>query len=330
MRSYFTLILAAAVVLIVAVFMLTFTVRFTEVGVVTTFGKADTDSIVETPGLKIRWPYPIQNVTLYDTRSRFIRGQNEQQQTADNRQVIVESFLLWKVSDPLKFYQRFSGQSTEAREHYRAADALLKSLLRATMSEIGRYRIDQLFTPEAGASKIPELELAILNRLTASTGGDAGGASLDDYGVEVALVGITRIAFPEEATKDVFERMKATRERIAAEAVSEGDAQALKIQEDAETSAALIRAFAQQRAAEIRSQGDREAAQYLKVLAEDEALAVFIENIKFMKNLRAKNTTLVLPTSTPGMKLFDPATFRALGNGEIPSLQSSAQERKDR
>ena len=330
MRSYFTLILASAVVLIVAVFMLTFTVRFTEVGVVTTFGKADADSIVTTSGLKIRWPYPIQNVTLYDTRSRFIRAQNEQQQTADRRQVIVQSFLLWRVSDPLKFYQRFSGESAEAREHYRVADNLLRSLLRASMSEIGAYRIDELFTPEPGASKLPELEQAILDRLTATSGRDVGGASLDDYGVEVALVGITRITFPEEATKDVFERMKATRQRIASEAVSEGAAQAFKIQTDADSDAGIIREFARTRADEIRSEGDLESAQYLKALAVDQELAVFIENIRFMKNLFAKRTTLVLPTSTPGMKIFDPEAMQSLGSGEIPSMHTDAKAQEDR
>ncbi|MCB9837921.1 MAG: hypothetical protein H6813_01150 [Phycisphaeraceae bacterium] len=312
MRSSFTLILAAAVVLVVALFMLTFTVRFTEVGVVTTFGKADEGSIVTSPGLKLRWPYPIQNVTLYDTRSRFVQLSSEQQQTSDSRQIVVESFLLWKVSDPLKFYQRFSGQSTEAREHYEAADQLLRSLLRASMSEIGGYRLDQLFSAQVNSSKLPELETRILQRLSSSGSAGAGGTNLNDYGVEVSLVGITRVEFPEETTKEVFERMKSTRQRIAADAESEGSAQAYAIQNDAETSAALIRAFAEQRAAQIRSQGDAEAARYLAQLSEDPALAVFIEKIKMMKNLIAKRTTLVLPTSMPGMDLFDPASVTTL------------------
>ena len=324
MRSSFTLILAAAVALVVALFMLTFTVRFTEVGVVTTFGKADEGSIVTTAGLKMRWPYPIQNVTLYDTRSRFVKLSSEQQQTSDSRQIVVESFLLWKVSDPLKFYQRFSGESTEAREHYDSADQLLRSLLRASMSEIGRYRLDQLFSPEINSSKLPELEDAILHRLSTSGGANSGGTNLSDYGIDVSLVGLTRVEFPEETNKDVFERMKSTRQRIASEAESEGTAQALKIQKDAETSAALIMAFAAQRAAQIRSQGDAEAAQYLKQLAEDPALAVFIENIKFMKNLYSKRTTLVLPTTMEGMRLFDPASFRSLSEDELP-LQRSAE-----
>ena len=314
MRSSFTMILAAAVVLVVALFMLTFTVRFTEVGVVTTFGKADANSIVETPGLKMRWPYPIQNVTLYDTRSRFVKLNSEQQQTADSRQIVVESFLLWKVSDPLKFYQRFSGDSSEAREHYASADQLLRSLLRASMSEVGRYRLDELFSPEVGSSRLPDLEDSILSRLSTSGGANSGGTNLSDYGVEVSLVGLTKVEFPEETNQDVFARMRSTRERIASEAVSEGQAQALKIQKDAETSAALIMAFAEQRAAQIRSQGDAESAQYLAQLAEDPRLAVFIEQVKFMKSLIAKRTTLVLPTSMPGMDIFDPSKMRTLGD----------------
>jgi len=86
----------------------TYTVRFTEAGVLTTFGKAAEQDLtkVREPGLKFKWPDPIQSVTKYDTRSRFLQTKAEQQQTADSRQITVEAFCTWKVKDPLKFFQR--------------------------------------------------------------------------------------------------------------------------------------------------------------------------------------------------------------------------------
>ena len=165
----------------------------------------------------------------------------------------------------------------------------------------------------ANASKIPELEQSIQRRLAASGNSvDNGSFSLSDFGIVVEMVGISRVQFPEETTKDVFERMKSSRARIASKAISEGNAQASKIQKDAETSASLIRSFADQRAAQIRSQGDRESARYLADLAEDPDLAVLIEKFAFMKNLISRRTTLVLPTSMPGMEFFDPSAIQSL------------------
>ena len=81
------------------------TVRFTERAVVTTFGKAGESSVKTEPGLGFKWPYPIQSVTKYDTRQRYSETRSEALATADNRQIIVQSFIVWEVKDPLKFFQ---------------------------------------------------------------------------------------------------------------------------------------------------------------------------------------------------------------------------------
>src|SRR3954466_12064032 len=98
-------------------FTITYTVRFTEAAVLTTFGKADETDVRKDPGLYVKWPYPIQSVTTYDKRTRVLSTKFEQLSTADSRQVVVECFCTWKVSDPLLFFRRFSNAGQRADEH---------------------------------------------------------------------------------------------------------------------------------------------------------------------------------------------------------------------
>src|ERR1043165_1762196 len=101
-------------------FTVTYTVRFTEAAVVTTFGKADQSDVHAKPGLGVKWPYPIQSVTTYDTRVRVVTSKFEQMATADARQVVVETFCTWRVKDPLVFFQKFSNAGDRAEDHFRA------------------------------------------------------------------------------------------------------------------------------------------------------------------------------------------------------------------
>ncbi|MFG0275745.1 MAG: SPFH domain-containing protein [Phycisphaerales bacterium] len=322
MRSILTLIISALIVLGFLTFMMTYTVRFNEAAVVTTFDRASENSVQTDEGLKFRWPYPIQRVTVYDTRARLLQTRSETQQTADNRQIIVESFLTWRVSDPLKFFQRFGGAGSEERDHYRRADETLTSLMRSAMAEVSAYRLDQLFTA-TGQSRLAELEQRIMDRIGQA---DQAGFSVADYGVEPLAVGVSSVVLPEETTRQVFERMKATRERLAAEATSRGDALASTIRTEAESAAARISAFAELRAEQIRTLGDREAQEFYATLNEAPELAVFLEKIDFLRNFYAKRTTLVLPTTQPGMNLFDPSAMESAG-GRIPPFGGEQTQR---
>ncbi|RMH30161.1 MAG: hypothetical protein D6693_01120 [Planctomycetota bacterium] len=301
MRFSLLLVFAAVIVLGFIGFMLTYTVRFTEVGVVTTFGSANEESVVREAGLKWRAPYPVQKVTKYDTRVRVLNTRSETLQTADNRQVIAQAFVAWRVSDPLRFFQRFGGAGADARDHYREAQRAVEDLVRGALGAVSGYTFSDLFA--ADGSRLAELEAELLDRLR----GDADGTRrLADLGIEAEFVGISQLVLPAETTEAVFARMKAQRERLAAEATSRGEALAQTIINDAESAAARIRAFAEQRAEQIRVQGEIEAAQYIATLNQAKNLAVFLDQLEFMKKLLGRNTTLVLSTAMPGLGIFRP------------------------
>ena len=312
-------IFAAAIVL----FLFSFTVRFTEVAVLTRFGKATkVYQGTEHPGLKFKWPYPIDSVTKYDTRYRLVQLRKEAQQTADNRQVIVEAFCTWRVTDPETFFERFSSEGDRAEVQYDAADDSIRARLRTAVGEISRYRIDELFSVDDGSgdhSRLGQLEDEIAAAL--KTPNENGQTIQDLTGVDITLVGISSIVLPQETSRAVFDRMKQDRRTLVQEITSQAEAEAQAIVSAAETDRDKIEAFALERAQEWRALGDQEAQQYLQQMGEHEQLAVFLEQIEVIRNLLAGKATLVFSTDSMGMGLLDPEVMTKTPRGEIPGTE---------
>ncbi len=305
MRNVSLIIIAALIVVGFLFFMTTYTVRFTDVAIVTTFGRAGENASVEDPGLKFKWPAPIQSTTIYDNRVRLLRTRDETQQTADQRQIVVGAFLTWRISDPLRFYTNFRGDAgPDPQQHYEAAEDKLEPIFRSAMSEVSRFRMSELFATGED-SRIGELERAILERL-GSADVEGGRGKLDAFGIEVPLVGISSIEFPQEVTTQVFERMKSEREKLAADAEAEGEARAQAIRSSATDDAQRIMAFVGALAGEILARGETEAAQWLEVMDEEPQLAAFLERIDLMRRGFGKRVTLIFDTRMVGFELFDP------------------------
>jgi len=312
----------ALFVIAIASFMTTYTVSFNEAAVLTTFGQADEDAEAIQEGLHFKLPYPFQTVTKYDTRVRFVQARGEAIQTADSRQIIVESFCLWRVSDPLQFFRRFNSSGERSADHYREADRTLRDWLRSSLSLTSRrYGLGELFPGEGGISKLDDLEVAILQSLRERASGDGSAGGLDAYGIEIVQIGINRVALPQETTQTVIERMRTNRARLVKAIESRGLAEASAIESQADSNARRIMSFAQLRGEEIKSQGDLEAAQYLGEMAVKPELAVFLKNLDLWREMTAKRTTLLFSTSFPGFELLAPDALSTLNPGEVPNGQ---------
>lgn len=316
-------------VLLVAALLLfssTSIVRFTEVGVKTTFGKAGEGALLNTPGLKWKLPYPIQTITKYDRRIRLIEAQSETQQTSDNFQIIVQAYMSYRVSDPLEFFRAFSNAGTRSADHFRSAeDDVMRDLLRSALGETSKFAMDDLFAVGESVSQLAELEERVTKQLT--EGGESGKA-LADYGIEIVSVGIDRIILPEETTDSVIKRMGAVRDRLAEAYESEGRSRAQAIEAEASSNADKILAFAHRRADEILARGEAEAAPYLAEQNINPDLAIFIQNVNLMKDAMAKKFTLIFSTSDFGMQLFDPDILKKT-RGRLPvpgSVESGSEE----
>lgn len=315
MQRILWIVLSVIFVLVLVSFTVTYQVRFTEKAVLTTFGKADADAIKGDAGLHFKLPYPIQSVTTYDTRLRFTPAKGQSVTTKDGRLIIVESYCTWRVSDPLKFFQRFSNAGASSEEHFRKASEVIASSLNGSMTEVGNFSMEELFARESGTSKLPQLEL---NMKKAMAGGGSG-VSLSEYGVEAKDVGINKIILPEATSKAVNERMAANRDRVAQAIESQAEAEEVGIKGKADSVSKTILAFAERRAQEIRNKGDLEAAQFIRQMNVNPDLAVFLKNIDLLRDSLAKKATLVIPFSAPGMGVFNPAAMDNIRPGQIPS-----------
>lgn len=294
-----------------------FTVRFTESAVVTRFGQAGENAVKSEPGLYFKLPYPFESVTKYDTRMRTLTLKPEQQQTSDSKQVVVEVFCTWRVSDPLKFFRRFSNAGDRSDEHYRQAEASIDSAIRSSMGIVSKFSMDEMFTT-AGGSKLEEIERRMLDNVRAAS--DKGGLMLGDFGISVETVGLTRIVLPEEVTKAVFERMRSSRDRLTKEIEARGAAEAQAISSRAENDARRIQDFAERLAEEIRTQGDRESSEYIAQMNARPELAKFQLAMDFLQQAYAKHATIVLSGTTPGVGLIFPDALAGLEEGKVPQV----------
>lgn len=312
------ILVAAVIVLAIVAFMTTFTVRFTEKAVVTTFGKADDQSIRSEPGLGFKWPYPIQSVIKYDTRARYVESRSETQGTADQRQVIVTAYTTWRVDNPLKFFELYGGTGSRATDHFRTADENVKQVLRASLSEISSFNLTDLVASELGQSKLAEVEARMLASIKSKLGAKDGSA------ITPMAVGIAAVRLPDTTSQAVIQRMQQTRNQLSARAIEEGRAKADEIRSTADSDAKKIMSFADRRAKTIRSQGDEEAAKYYERQNADPDLAVFLKNLEFMKQAMSKRTTLVFSLSEPGLGLLRPGALSGLKAGQAPKIDLGA------
>ena len=295
MKSRIGLIIGLLVVAILAAYMVTYQVRYDQVAVVTTLESVeppqvdpetgeilDPGSIVREPGLGLKAPWPIQKVFAYSTKLQIIESTLTQIQTEDGSTVNVQLSVFWRVEDPLAYYQSVGTSLEDAEEK-------LAPLLGDLEGIITTYRFDQLVNNDPEKLAIDEMQQEALRSLREQL------ADLDQsYGIAIESVALRRLLLPELTTEAVFERMRSTRQRMAENARAEGEAEAGKIREEAESIRQRIMAFANRRAQAIRSEGEQEAAEQFDAFAADEDFAIFLRNLEALEQTLPNNTTLIL------------------------------------
>lgn len=304
MKRFFTILIGGLLSVVLLSRMFLFQVRYDQVAIRTFFDRADADSVESTPGLKWRLPWPIQQVTHYSKRLQLLEDRLEELQTADGKSVIVRTYLTWRIADPLAFYVTLKDPAEARRQ--------LASQLREVRGTISEYRLDQLVNGDRGQLALDEIESRARESLEQSLA--AAG-----FGLEVESVGIYRIMLPESTTAKVFETMIATRERLAENALQEGQAQASAIRSEAKSGRDRILAFAERRAQAIRSQGDREASREYEGFARNEDFAIFLRRLEALEQMLEHNTTFVLSAESLGiLDWLDGEAAPASGQGGKP------------
>ena len=279
MKKLVAIVVGLIILAVLILFSMTYSVSYHEVGIRSRFGKIDQSSIINEPGLHFRLPFFADSVQTFDTRTQLLKSPMDNLQTKDGQQIVVEAFMLWKIQTdgdgPLKFYESYAS--------VREAFPTLESKFRDAVSVLSQYRFNELLGPD---SKLDEAEAEILSRMQ----------SVKSEGVDPIFTGVSRVLLKEKTSQAVIRRMKARRDTLAENERARGVAEAQRVTSEAKTTADKVLAFASQRAQEIRTRGEEQAAKYLQQMSQDEDLAIFLIWLDALEQALAENTTVILET----------------------------------
>lgn len=264
-----------------------FQVREIESALVTRLGRP-TRQIIE-PGIYFKWPPPIERVQKFDSRMKLFEPELGETTTKGAVPIIVNTYVVWKIAEPLQFFN--------AVGTIKDAETKLRNQLNDTQNKVlGTYYFSELVNSDPSKIKFEQIQADMLADLKRTVRAD--------YGIEIKTLGIKQLKVSEDVSKDVFERMRAERNRKTLATIAQGNAEATKIKTDADSKRTELLAAAEARAKAIRGQGDAEAAQYYKMLEADPELAMFLRDVDALKKILQERSTIVFSADTEPFKLL--------------------------
>ncbi len=311
MRNLPTILAAAALLIVLLLYMCTFQVRTTEVALVKTFGKA-AENVTEEPGLGFKWPWPIQTVVKYDKRLRVLLDRTEETRTQDSKNVILTTFAMWTIDDPYRFHVSCQGDEKQGERN-------LRMKIRSHKNAVaGKYDFSQFVSTDPNERKLRQIEADMEELVSAE--------ALAEFGVEIERFGIKQLSLPEEVTKAVFAAMKEAEETKAENYKAEGEAKAAELTAEASAAQQRILAVAQRKVDEIRNTTQREVSEIYRAFAENQELRIFLDKLKAMEEVLRKRSTLILEPDDPPIDLFrEGARTAAPGPADPARLADNVQ-----
>lgn len=301
-RSNIIIIVVALVVFIVAA-QSTFIVDETEQVVVTQFGKPVGNAITEA-GVHFKIPF-IQKANFFDKRYLEWDGAPNQVPTKDKKFIFVDTYARWQITDPLQFFKRLTNE--------RGAQSRLDDILDGeTRDYIANHQLEEAVrtsnrTPmSSGAiSDIIEDSLHHINvgrKKIQEMIQKAANAEASDLGIAILDFRFKRINYVEEVRKQVYERMKSERYRIADKFRSEGQGEASRINGEKERELKTIQSEAYRQAEEIKGKADANAASiyadaYNKSVSSRE-LYKFLKSMETFQKTFDDKTSIILSTKS--------------------------------
>jgi len=225
------------------------------------------------PGLNFKTPF-IQSATVFDKRLLEYDSAPNTILTKDKKNLILDNYAQWRISDPLKFMQTMR---TQALAQSRLDDIIYSSL----RVQLGTHLMHEI---------VSTMRDSLMHKVTQNANFTAA-----DYGIEIVDVRIKRSDLPRENEQAVFDRMKAERERMAKQFRSEGDEEAVKIRAETDKDREIILADAYKLAQEVRGNGEAQAIKiYAGAYSRDPDFYEFTRTLEAYKTVFDEKTKLVL------------------------------------
>ncbi|HXX10738.1 MAG TPA: protease modulator HflC [Burkholderiales bacterium] len=288
-RSVSVVLIALVVILVIASLAL-FTVDQRQNAIV--FRLGEPVHVITKPGLYLKLPL-LDNVRFFDVRILTLDADEpERFITSEKKNVLVDSFVKWRIVDVVQYYISVGGD--EMRTRIRLAQTVNDNL----RAEFGKRTIHEVVSGERDH---------IMELMREKVDVDAR-----KIGVQVLDVRIKRVDLPQEVSEAVYRRMEAERKRVANELRSLGFAESEKIRADADRQREVIVAEANRDAQRVKGQGDaRAAAIYAQAFQQSPEFYSFYRSLEaYRQGLKSKSDVMVLDPSSDFFKYLKSPTGR--------------------
>jgi membrane protease subunit HflC len=261
-----------------------FVINQWETGVVLRLGEIVKSDIE--PGLHFKTPF-INNVRTFDARVQTLDTPPERFLTSEKKNLDVDSFVKWRISNVEKFYTTMNGDNRLAGLRL---GQIVKDGLRA---EFGNRTVKEVISGE---------RVLIAQKIKETT-----ASAADSFGIEIVDVRIKRIDLAKDVSDSVYRRMEAERNRVAKDLRSKGSEAAEKIKADADRQRVVILAEAYSEAEILRGQGDAKAAEiYAQAYNKDSEFYSFYHSINaYQKSFKDKSDILLVDPNSDFFKYFN-------------------------
>jgi modulator of FtsH protease HflC len=265
-------IIAAILVLVIAVTSL-FTITEAQVAIRTEFGAIV--GLDYAPGLHWKWPW--DQVVKFDRRILSLSYTGETFLTNDNRGLIVDFYVKWKVKDASRYFQATGGREDLAGE--RIAEIVKDGI----KSVVAQRTLEQIVSAERAA-------------VTGDMIGQAG-RNVSNLGIDLVDVRVQRIDLPDDVSTRVYESMKQNFVKIADKLRAEGQSASVRIRASAERTRTEILADAERDALRVRGEGDAQATQiYSKAYSKNPEFYAFYRSLQAYERSLGKDGDLLVVT----------------------------------
>ena len=240
------------------------------------------------PGLHMKWPF-VNTVHKFDSRIMNIDAIPERVLTSEKKNVIVSSFVKWRIDNPTEFFKATGGDN-------RRAERLLSQFINKGIKDaIGRRTMQDVIWGQ---------RLEIMQEVAVATNKQAA-----PLGVEIVDVRVKKVELPEDVSDSVYSRMRQERAKVAKDFRSKGQEKAKGIVADAERQRAVLLAEAYNTSQQIRGEADEEAAQiYAEAYGKDpEFYAMYRSLNAYKSTFSGKNDVLLIKPDSQFFKYFNSA-----------------------
>ena len=244
--------------------------------------------VIEQPGLQIKYPAPFENVRFFDRRILTIdTPEAERFITSEKKNLLVDSFVKWRIVDPRKFFVSFKGDERLAQDR---------------LTQLVRSALNDEFTKRTVREIISDQREEVMQGIRKKVAMDAS-----EIGVEIVDVRLKRIDLLAEISDSVYRRMEAERKRVANELRSTGAAESDKIRANAERQRDTILAEAYRDAQKIKGSGDAKAtALYAEAFGRDAQFAQFYQSLQaYRSSFKDKRDVMVVEPSSEFFKFMN-------------------------